>query len=166
MESLRVWRRPPSSRSQRYWIPAASSAGSRFSCANCGLWRDLGTVRMSASIRTPLSRRMDRNVSIGSVEWPMVSISRGCSPTQAKTGLEWATHWRERPVLSHRVLQDLLAHLIVALFLGFRGGQRDGKHVLDAAGVVESYAVDLVGRQVLVHVLTILRRQNYVFDAS
>src|SRR6185503_8339195 len=69
-------------------MPAVASDSRSASALNCGLRRERGTARTSASCSMPYAARSARKRSIGSVEWPTVNTAptRLASISQQRDG--------------------------------------------------------------------------------
>src|SRR5690242_14188016 len=77
---------------ETYRISASPSDTGRASRLNCGLRRDLGTVRTSASRSTPCASSIATNSAMGCVECPIVRTARCTLRTGCSARTEWQMH--------------------------------------------------------------------------
>src|SRR5271163_1573107 len=83
---------------------------------------------------------------------PPVSVERGSRPTLAG--------------LVRRAVEDLFANLFVDNGLDLGLGQSDAENLLDAAGVVDGDALDLLGGQILIDLLLAIGREDDIAHAG
>src|SRR5271156_369674 len=69
-------------------------------------------------------------------------------------------------VLDPGVFDDVFPDCLVLLLFAGGLGQGHGQNVFDTAGVVDVHTLNLIGGQILLDVLAIFRRQDYILHAG